>query len=93
MARKASILSCEKSNFTPVFQVSLSCPPSEAHTCQVDGTQRLHGCKDLPGQVGWHGVQRPEGLLARVVHILPPEELEHSQLLLPLIRTPLPFLR
>ena len=71
----------------------MRCPPSEAHTCQVDGTQGLHGRKDLPGQVGWHGIQRPEGLLAWVVHIFPPEEFKHSQLLLPLICTPLPFLR
>jgi len=65
----------------------------QKHTCQVDGTQSLHGCKDLPGQVGWHGIQGLEGLLGWVVHILPPEELEHSQLLLALVYTPLPFLQ
>ena len=31
-------------------------------------------------------------MLVELIHRLPPEELEHSQLLLPLIHTPLPFL-
>lgn len=41
----------------------------------------------------WHSIQRPEGLLLGGVHILPPEQLEHSELLLPFIRPALPFLK
>ena len=42
--------------------------------------------------MGGHGVQRLEGLLLGRVHILPPEQLEHPELLLPFIRPALPFL-